>query len=684
MKKTGNHIMSVDIETYSDVDIAKAGVYAYAQSPAFEILLIAYRLDDQPVKVLETWPRAWQADRMYLNRMKWARGCAEFWDALNSPDVIKYAYNANFERTCLAAWTGHDMPPEQWRCTMVHAATLGLPGSLGAVGAALGLPEDKQKDKAGKALIQYFCKPCKPTKTNKGRTRNMPTDDPEKWAQFVEYNRQDVVTESAIREKLSIYPVTEEEQDLWTLDQHMNDNGIRVDMGLVRNILQFDAGYQELLKEEARQLTGLDNPNSLTQLKEWFLRETGLTVESLTKDTIPQLMDTLKEARGGLLIDQETMDKGIRMLQIRQELGKTSTKKYTAIENAVCPDGRLRGILQFYGANRTGRWAGRIVQVHNLPQNKIPDIDFARELAAEGDFEGMQILFGEVPFVFSQLIRTAFIPSEGNTFVVADFSAIEARVIAWLANEEWRLEVFRTHGKIYEASASQMFHVPIENIKKGSDLRQRGKVAELALGYGGAFGAIKAMDKAGSIPDEEIPMLVANWRKASPNICKFWRTAEIAAKTAIQERRTVKLKNGIRFSYVNRILFIHLLSGRKLAYYDAAVETDPDGKESITYAGVDDQKHWGRLETWGGKLVENIVQATARDCLAETLKRVDRAGYTTVMHVHDELICDVPYLDGGNQVDLDTITGIMAQPIDWAPGLPLKGDGYVTPFYKKD
>ena len=680
MKKTGNRIMSIDIETYSDVDISKAGVYAYAASPAFEILLIAYQLDDGPVKVLETWPREWQADRLHLDRMKWARGCAEFWDALNSPDVIKYAYNANFERTCLAAWTGHDMPPEQWRCTMVHAATLGLPGSLGAVGAALGLPEDKQKDKAGKALIQYFCKPCKPTKTNKGRTRNMPTDDPEKWAQFVEYNRQDVVTESAIREKLSIYPVTEEEQDLWTLDQHMNDNGIRVDMGLVRNILQFDAGYQELLKEEARQLTGLDNPNSLTQLKEWFLRETGLTVKSLTKDTIPQLMDTLKETRGGLLIDQETMDKGIRMLQIRQELGKTSTKKYTAIENAVCPDGRLRGILQFYGANRTGRWAGRIVQVHNLPQNKIPDIDFARELAAEGDFEGMQILFGEVPFVFSQLIRTAFIPSEGNTFVVADFSAIEARVIAWLANEEWRLEVFRTHGKIYEASASQMFHVPIENIKKGSDLRQRGKVAELALGYGGAFGAIKAMDKAGSIPDEEIPMLVANWRKASPNICKFWRTAEAAAKTAIQERRTVKLKNGIRFSYVNRILFIHLLSGRKLAYYDAAVEADT---ESITYAGVDDQKHWGRLETWGGKLVENIVQATARDCLAETLKRVDRAGYSVVMHIHDELVCDVPYLDRGNQGDLETVTGLMAQPIDWAPGLPLKGDGYITPFYRK-
>lgn len=668
-KKTGKHIMSVDIETYGDVDITKAGVYAYAESPAFEILLIAYKLDDQPVKVLETWERSWQADRLNLDRMRWARGCEEFWEALMDPHTIKYAYNANFERTCIAAWTGKQMPPEQWRCTMVHAATLGLPGSLGAVGQALGLPEDKQKDKAGKALIQYFCKPCKPTKTNGGRTRNFPYHDEEKWKQFVEYNRQDVVTESTIRDILAAYPIPEDEQDLWTLDQHMNDHGIRVDMNLVSNILEFDAGYQEQLKEEAREITGLANPNSLAQLKDWIWEETGQEVTSITKDTIPGIIES---AAGHPEV--------IRMLRIRQELGKTSTKKYTAMQNAVCKDSRLRGILQFYGANRTGRWAGRIVQVHNLPQNKIPDIALARELAASGDFEGMQLLFGEVPFVFSQLIRTAFVPSEGNTFVVADFSAIEARVIAWLAGEEWRLEVFRTHGRIYEASASQMFHVPIENIKKGSDLRQRGKVAELALGYGGAFGAIKAMDKAGSIPDEEIPALVANWRKASPNICKFWRTAEIAAKTAIQERRTVKLKNGIKFSYVNKILFIHLLSGRKLAYYDAYL----DENEAITYAGVDDQKHWGRLETWGGKLVENIVQATARDCLAETMRRVDAAGYSIVMHVHDEIICDVPYKDAGNLDDLKAITDIMAMPIEWAPGLPLKGDGYVTPFYKKD
>jgi len=654
--------MSVDIETYSDIDIAKAGVYRYAESPNFEILLIAYKIDDQDVEVVETWAGADPDPR--LDVFLWY---------LQDPGIVKYAYNANFERTCLARWTGRPMPPEQWRCTMVHAATLGLPGSLGAVGAAMGLPEDKQKDRAGKALITYFCKPCKPTKSNGGRTRNYPYHDPEKWAQFVSYNRQDVVTESTIRDRLAIYPVPQDEQDLWSLDQHMNDNGIRVDLPMVKNILRFDAVYQEQLLDEAARITGLSNPNSLSQLKDWIWEQTGLEVDSITKDTLPGIIEQCKD-----------YPDVVRMLEIRKELGKTSTKKYAAIENAVCDDSRIRGILQFYGANRTGRWAGRIVQVHNLPQNKIPDIEYARELAATDDFEGMLQMFGSVPFVFSQLIRTAFIPSPGNTFVVADFSAIEARVIAWLAREDWRLEVFRTHGKIYEASASQMFHVPIESIKKGSKLRQQGKIAELALGYGGAFGAIKAMDKEGHIPDDEIPMLVAQWRKASPNICKFWREAEIAAKLAIKEHRTVKLKNGIKFSYINKILFVHLLSGRKLAYYDACL-TGTEGQESITYAGVDDQKHWGRLETWGGKLVENIVQATARDCLAVTMKRVDAAGYTIVMHVHDEIICDVPRMEwDGNAADLKKITDIMAVPPDWAPDLPLRGDGYVTPFYKKD
>ena len=712
MKKTGR-VMGVDIETYSDVDIAKAGVYAYAESPEFEILLIAYQIDNGPVKVIETWPQVWKADRENLDRMAGPRGCKEFWDALTDPTVIKYAYNANFERTCLAAWTGHDMPPEQWRCTMVHAATLGLPGSLGAVGAALGLPEDKQKDKAGKALIQYFCKPCKPTKANGGRLRNMPTDAPEKWAQFVEYNRQDVVTEAAIRDRLSVYPVPEVEQQLWSLDQHMNDHGIRVDMGLVRNILQFDAVYQEKLLDEARRITGIENPNSLSQLKDWFFRECGLDVKSLTKDTIPGLEEDLREFRGGLLIDQEAFDKGTRMLKIRTELGKVSTKKYIAMENAVCRDGRLRGILQFYGANRTGRWAGRIVQVHNLPQNKIPDIDLARALAAEGDFEGMQLLFGEVPFVFSQLIRTAFVPDPGCTFVVADFSAIEARVVAWLAGEEWVLEAFRQGKDIYCETASQMYHVPVEKHGQNSHLRQKGKVATLACSYQGGVGAMKAMDKSGTIPEEELQGIVNQWREANPNIVRLWRDYEAAAKVAIQERRTVKrgvrvqaanlaereymaggpvrpysVREGVyvAFEYLNGNLFVRLPSGRKLCYWDAKVETDPEtGRDQITYAGVEQAtRQWSRRETYGGKLVENIVQATARDCLAETMRKVDAAGYSIVMHIHDEIVCEVPYKDGGNLDDLKAITDIMAQPVEWAPGLPLRGDGYVTPFYKKD
>lgn len=659
------HHMNVDIETYSSVGITKAGAYAYAESPDFEILLIAYRLDDGPVKVIDQ-TGATETDGDF----------EEFWNHLASVDVIKTAYNANFERTCLASYFKREMPPEEWRCTAVHAATLGLPGNLAGVGAALGLPEDKQKDKIGKSLISYFCKPCRPTKANGGRTRNLPEHDPEKWAQFIEYNRQDVVTESAIREMLAKYPVPESEQELWSLDQRMNDRGVLLDMNIVEKIIRYDAVYHERLMNEARSLTSLDNPNSLAQLKTWYLKEYNLQVSSITKDTIPEIIGRLEEM--SCIMDTE---RGIRMLEIRQELGKTSTKKYAAMTEAVCSDSRLRGILQFYGANRTGRWAGRIVQVHNLPQNKIPDLGLARELVKEERFEDLELLFGGVPFIFSQLIRTAFIPSEGCRFVVSDFSTIEARVIAWLADEEWRLEVFRTHGKIYEASASQMFHVPIENIKKGSRLRQQGKVAELALGYGGGFGAIKAMDKAGSIPDDEILLLVQNWRRANPRICKFWRTAENAAKTAIRERRSVRVQHGLVFSYINRILFITLPSGRKLAYYDARIE-DYEGKESITYAGVEQNtKRWGRLETWGGKLVENIVQAVARDCLAETMKKVSAAGYRIVMHVHDEIVVDVPEED---KDALKMITGIMKISPEWAKDMPLRGDGYETAFYKKD
>ncbi len=664
------HYMNVDIETYSSVDIAKAGAYAYAESPDFEILLIGYRIDEGSVKVIDL------KSGTSHERTASSKGMEEFYNALQNPDYIKTAYNANFERTCFAAYLKKPMPPGQWRCMAVHAAMIGLPGNLAGVAAALGLPEDKQKDKTGKALINYFCKPCRPTKANGGRTRNLPEHDPEKWAQFIEYNRQDVVTESAVRDRITKYPVPESEQELWELDQKMNDEGVRLDMDLAEKIIRYDEVYHERLMDEAGKLTGLENPNSLTQLKAWYLRQYGLQAESITKDSIPGIMEQLEG-----MADTCNAEPGIRMLEIRQELGKTSTKKYTAMTQAVCGDSRLRGILQFYGANRTGRWAGRIVQVHNLPQNKLPDLELARCLVKEERFDDLEVLFGGVPFVFSQLIRTAFIPSEGCRFVVSDFSAIEARVIAWLADEEWRMEVFRTHGKIYEASASQMFHVPIGSIKKGSRLRQQGKVAELALGYGGSFGAIKAMDKSDSIPDEEIPMLVQNWRKANPKICRFWRTAENAAKTAILEGRSVRIQHGLVFSYMDGILFITLPSGRKLAYYDARVE-DYGWKESITYAGVEQStKRWGRLETWGGKLAENIVQAVARDCLAETIKKVTAAGYRIVMHVHDEIIADVPREDTDA---LQKITDIMKVSPSWGQGLPLKGDGYETDFYKKD
>lgn len=647
--------LSIDLETYSSVDIKESGVYAYSASPDFEILLIGYKLDNRDVQIIDLTSGEEQP---------------EFWKALYDPAVIKTAYNANFERTCLAAWTKRPMPPEEWRCTAVRAATLGLPSTLGGVGAALGLPEDQQKNAIGKQLINYFCKPCKPTKTNGGRTRNLPEHAPEKWAQFVEYNRQDVVAEAAILDKLRVYPIPDTEQKLWELDQKMNDRGIALDMDLAEKIIRFEPQYRSRLTAEAVQITGLENPNSLTQLKEWYQQTYGIPITSLTKDTIPEIREQLPTGSGR------------RMLEIRSELGKTSVKKYQAMQNAVCPDGRLRGILQFYGANRTGRWAGRIVQVHNLPQNKIPDLELTRELVKDEDFDTLEMLFGGLPYVFSQLVRTAFVPSPGCRFVVSDFSAIEARVIAWLADEDWRLKVFRTHGKIYEASAAQMFHVPLDQVKKGSKLRQQGKIAELALGYGGGFGAIKAMDKAGAIPDDEIPMIITNWRKASPKICKFWYNAEAAAKTAIEEHRTVKLKHGLSSSYANKILFIGLPSGRKLAYYDARIEENKKGKEAITYSGVEqDTKHWGRLETWGGKLVENIVQAVARDCLAETMKRVSAAGYQIVMHVHDEIIVDAPKEDTSA---LDTITAMMAEPILWAPDLPLRGDGFETNFYRKD
>lgn len=656
-----HRVMGVDIETYSSVDLAGSGVYAYTEAPDFDILLIGYKFDDEAeVHVIDTLA----VDRDFDPELY------EFREALTDPGIIKTAFNANFERTCLAKWTGAAMPPEEWRCTMIKALTLGLPGNLADVGIAMGLPEEKLKDPQGKALIQFFSKPCKPTRTNGQRTRNLPAHDPAKWKLFIEYNRQDVVTEQEILKQLDIYKTPESEQQLWALDQHMNDNGVKLDIPMVEKIVEYDTQRRQELQEEAKVLTGLANPNSLAQLKKWLSKQ-GVTMASVTKDTIAATLQT------------DIPDSVRRMLEIRAALGKTSVAKYSTMLTAVCQDHRLRGILQFYGANRSGRWAGRLVQTHNLAKNSLPDLDLARELAAAGDFDTLATLFGETAFVFSELIRTAFIPSDGCRFVVSDFAAIEARVLAWIAGEEWTLEAFRQGKDIYCETASMMYRVPVEKHGQNSHLRQKGKVAVLACGYQGGVGAMKRMDKGGSIPEDELQSVVDQWREANPKVVKLWRTCELAAKTAIQEHRTVRLARGIAFSYINRNLFIQLPSGRKLCYWDTRLKQDDyTGRLSITYMGVNQEtKQWGETETYGGKLVENIVQATARDCLAVAMTRVSALGYKIVMHVHDEMIVDVPNTDTEAP---GRINAIMAQPIDWAEGLPLKGDTYETPFYKKD
>ena len=656
-----HRVMGVDIETYSSVDLAGSGVYAYTEAPDFDILLIGYKFDDEAeVHVIDTLA----VDRDFDPELY------EFREALTDPGIIKTAFNANFERTCLAKWTGAARPPEEWRCTMIKALTLGLPGNLADVGIAMGLPEEKLKDPQGKALIQFFSKPCKPTRTNGQRTRNLPAHDPAKWKLFIEYNRQDVVTEQEILRQLDIYKTPESEQQLWALDQHMNDNGVKLDIPMVEKIVEYDTQRRQELQEEAKVLTGLANPNSLAQLKKWLSKQ-GVTMTSVTKDTIAATLQT------------DIPDSVRRMLEIRTALGKTSVAKYSTMLTAVCQDHRLRGILQFYGANRSGRWAGRLVQTHNLAKNSLPDLDLARELAAAGDFDTLATLFGETAFVFSELIRTAFIPSDGCRFVVSDFAAIEARVLAWIAGEEWTLEAFRQGKDIYCETASMMYRVPVEKHGQNSHLRQKGKVAVLACGYQGGVGAMKRMDKGGSIPEDELQSVVDQWREANPKVVKLWRTCELAAKTAIQEHRTVRLAHGIAFSYINRNLFIQLPSGRKLCYWDTRLKQDDyTGRLSITYMGVNQEtKQWGETETYGGKLVENIVQATARDCLAVAMTRVSDLGYKIVMHVHDEMIVDVPNTDTEAP---GRINAIMAQPIDWAEGLPLKGDTYETPFYKKD
>lgn len=657
--------LGIDIETFSSVDI-KNGAYAYSEAPDFEILLIAYKFSDEDkVKLIDLTD-----DPEELENLR-------FWDALTDPEVVKTAYNANFERTCLARHTGEAMPPEQWRCTMVLAVQLGLPRSLAAVGQALGLTEEEQKKKTGAALIQYFCKPCKPTRTNGQRTKNTRLHAPEKWELFKEYNIQDVVTEQIILKRLRDFRPDQSEQDLWTLDQEINDRGVLLDIPMAGSIVEFDTERSADLLAEAQQITGLSNPNSLAQLKPW-LADNGLATDTLRKDDV-----------AAMLADPSLHANVRRVLEIRQTLSKTSVKKYQTMLDIAGEDDRARGIMQFYGGH-TGRWAGRSLQPQNLARNTMPDdeLEVAREFVKMGDFESLEMIFGEPAPIFSQLVRTAFIPSPGNRFIVSDFSAIEARVIAWIAGEEWRLEVFRNDGDIYCESASHIYHVPVVKHGINGELRQRGKVAELALGYGGAVGAMKQMDTSGSVPEDEMQGIVTQWRAESPKIVRMWRDCQDAAVSVIrgnQPKRVLRSLQGTEF-YVKLVdgtpvLFIQLPSGRPIAYWDPKV-MDTEMGPRITYMTQNQTtRKWERCETYGGKLTENIVQSVARDCLAEKMKLLESMGYPIVFHVHDELILDVPREDKEAAALVDRIMG---EPIDWAPGLPLKGGTYECDFYRKD
>ena len=663
------HRLNIDLETYSSVDIKKAGAQAYIRSPDFEILLFAYSIDGAEPVVIDL-------------------ACGEkipFYviEAIYSPEYTKHAYNAPFEWGCLSKYFGFKLPPSQWRDTMLHGLYCGYTAGLGPTGRALGLPEDKQKSNTGKALIRYFCSPCKPTKTNGFRTRNLPHHDPERWRLFKEYNKQDVVAEMEIGDKLSVFPVPDFVQKQWETDLLINDRGVAVDMEFVHGALELGETVSNSLKEEAIQLTGLYNPNSVKQLAQWLESETGEEVVNLRKETVAQLL--------GRDSNSDTVS---RMLAIRQELGKTSTKKYNAIQTCVCPDGRVRGLLQYYGANRTGRWAGRLVQVQNLPRTYTEPLDLARQLVKSRNLDGIKVVYGNVNDTLSQLIRTALVAPEGHVLIDADFSAIEARVISWLADQEWRLEVFRTHGKIYEASASQMFGVPLERIKKGNpeyELRQRGKVAELALGYQGSVSAMRAMDtghQLDSLSDDEVKDIVNRWRDTNPKIRDLWYAFDSAAIEVIQNGGSVSVRGctlAREYDYKqNRIcLSIQLPSGRKLFYVDPAIGENRWGNPSITYMGLNDKNKWGRIETYGGKLVENCVQAIARDCLAQAIEHLEEAGFPVVFHVHDEVVIDIaPYAD--HDTMLKTVVQIMAQPIPWAQGLPLGAEGWVGTFFKKD
>ena len=607
-----------------------------------------------------------------------------FIDALFDPNIIKHAYNATFEYLCFCRALGVELPRDQWRDTMLHSLYCGYPASLDAAGKAIGLSEDKQKLATGKALIRYFCNPCKPTRANGGRTRNLPQHDPEKWAMFKEYNRQDVVTEMEIERRLSDIPVPDEVQRQWVTDLTINCRGVAVDMPLVDGALDIAARTTERLTDEAVKLTGLDNPNSGKQLTAWLSEHTGTDVDNIRKDTVSSMLKA------------DYSPDVHRMLEIRQELGKTSTKKYDAIRNCVCPDGRVRGLLQFYGANRTGRWAGRLVQVQNLPRTYTDPLPLARELIKNKSLDGLQAVYGSVYDTLSQLIRTAFVSSncdskEGNVLIDADFSAIEARVISWLADEKWRLNVFRTHGKIYEASAAQMFGVPIDRIKKGNPeyaLRAKGKVAELALGYQGGAGALIAMGALDmGLHEDELPDIVSRWRDSNSRIQQLWWDFNSAAIEVIKGGGMRKVQCCTFALERNRagtyFMTVQLPSGRKLYYVSPRIGTNRFGGESIIYKGINDKNQFADLETYGGKLVENCVQAIARDCLAVAIDRLEAAGYPIVFHIHDEVVIDIaPYTFGEDM--LEDVVRIMSTPIPWAQGLPLAADGWVGTFFKKD
>lgn len=647
-------VLGIDIETFSSVDIASCGLYKYAESDDFTILLFAYACDDKPVQIVDFASGEIIPERIF--------------QALTDPKILKTAFNASFERICIGRYYGVDLPIEQWECTMVRSAMLGLPLSLAQVGKVLNL--DDQKMTEGKALIKYFSCPCKSTKTNGGRTRNLPEHAPDKWDTFKRYCVRDVEVERSIRDKTKSFTIPESERELYVVDQRINDRGVLVDIDLVKHAIRMDTLYKGRLNAEAAELSGLDNPNSVAQLKAWLEKETGNDIVTLNKKDVPDLL----KATNNDIVE--------RMLRIRQEMSKTSTKKYGVMEKAACADNRVRGLLQFYGANRTGRWAGRLVQVQNLPQNHIDDLDYARTLVKGGDLDMVEMMYGNVPDTLSQLIRTTFIAKPGYTFLVCDFSAIEARVIAWLAGEHWRLDVFRTHGKIYEASASMMFHVPVEEITKTDPRRQKGKIAELALGYQGGVGAMKTMggERMG-LSETEMQEIVTHWRKANPAIVRLWADIENCAKATITSGQLTECR-GLHFYKSMGLLMIRLPSGRALCYPKPATGTNRFGNESITYEGLNQTtKQWGKQETYGGKLAENIVQAIARDCLAVTILRLEKRGFPIVFHVHDEVIIEAR-ADGSQT--LEEVENIFKCPIPWAEDLPLKGAGYMTNYYLKD